>query len=94
MPGVRGVAYTKHMTYSQLQADLHTLERRLARIQKTHILQDKVMDLCEQAYVGGFFLAARDSGQLLEDIAWSDLDSDFRRVIHKQATLFARGLVK
>jgi hypothetical protein len=54
----------------------------------------QVYEYVEQAYITALHYAMVQSGQHLEDVVWSELDGDYRALIHKEAQKLARSLVK
>lgn len=60
----------------------------------TKYSKDQVRELVAEAFISGFHYAAKDSGRLLRDVAWSDLNTDLTSVIHKEAKKHAKVLVK
>ncbi len=54
----------------------------------------EVLGYVTEVYVLALYAQLIASRQLLEDVAWEDINSDYRALIHTQAAELAQKLVK
>ncbi len=81
-------------SFNKLTANLSKLQNKHDKLKSTCITKEQARQYAVDGFIAGYHLAAKNTGQLLIDVPWCDLDSNYKAVIHKEAEIQAKVLVK